>query len=184
VTVEFSIAFHGTFRVGTGYGRAGADESYDPDDPLPASSLKGVMRAAAEQLLDLPAGVVEQVYGGPRQPSPWSWSSARLDGPPTVPHLRVRIHIDDLTHTAKEDFLLACHETHATSASFQVRQSGFLADADRARHKLVLACSGQAVTAIGSDRRRGLGWVTVRCVTVPVDRDAVSRLTELRGQGA
>ena len=61
--LSFQVRFHGPFRVGTGHGREGVDAAIDPDDPLPASHLKGLMRASARKLL-LPAdSLLDEVFG-------------------------------------------------------------------------------------------------------------------------
>lgn len=77
-----TLTFHSAFRVGTGDADGTAHATIDRDEPVPASSLKGLMRASAERLLPYRPEVVEAVFGTPRRPSPWHWSPARFDRPP------------------------------------------------------------------------------------------------------
>lgn len=77
-----TLTFHSAFRVGTGDADGTAHATIDRDDPVPASSLKGLMRASAERLLPYRPEIVEAVFGTPRRPSPWHWSPAQFDGPP------------------------------------------------------------------------------------------------------
>ena len=51
--LEFTITFYAPFRVATGVAARGIDAPVDSNHPLPASSLKGVMRAAARDVLEL-----------------------------------------------------------------------------------------------------------------------------------
>lgn len=176
-TLDFQIVFHGPFRIGTGRASEGRNESIDTAHPLPASSLKGAMRAAAVQVLCAPPWLVAAVFGGAHRSSPWSWSAGELQGSDT-PRPRVRIRIDPGTHTAAEDFIAVADELHPTSATFRLRQRDHIDDEERHAHELLLACAGQAVTALGADRRRGMGWVSVRCVSHRVDADLVRRLKE------
>lgn len=96
--VAVRIVFHGPFRVGTGLSAPGVRQSVDPADLLPASSLKGLMRASAARLLPARADVVDEVFGlrhadraaDPARPggahrrrgwdgsSPWHWSGAHF----------------------------------------------------------------------------------------------------------
>jgi CRISPR/Cas system CSM-associated protein Csm3 (group 7 of RAMP superfamily) len=77
-----TLTFHSAFRVGTGDADGTAHATVDRDDPVPASSLKGLMRASAERLLPYRPEVVAAVFGTPRRPCPWHWSPARFDRPP------------------------------------------------------------------------------------------------------
>jgi hypothetical protein len=42
-----------------------------------------------------------------------------------------------------------------------VRRRGVISGGRVALHEAVLCASARAITALGSDRRRGLGWVSV-----------------------
>ncbi|GGZ83507.1 hypothetical protein GCM10010389_21700 [Streptomyces echinoruber] len=77
-----TLTFHSAFRVGTGDADGTAHATVDRDDPVPASSLKGLMRASAERLLPYRPEVVAAVFGAPRRPCPWHWSPARFDRSP------------------------------------------------------------------------------------------------------
>lgn len=163
--MRFEITFHTPFRVASGQAGVGVDSTVDRKLLLPASSLKGVMRSAACDLLRLPKVWVKRVYGTGWQPSPWSWSDAELHPAEPVVRPRARVRIQPDTSTVTEGALAVAEEVLAHRALFSVDLSGWLATADRPRHEAVLVASARAVTAVGGNRRRGLGWVSV----TPVD---------------
>lgn len=237
VRLWVDIAFHGPFRVGTGLAAAGVTGGVDPADLLPASTLKGLMRASAARLLPDRPDLVEQVFGmrpadrpaglgnTGREPraargfdagSPWHWSSAAVhhrlaqspadddSGPQAVGNpeagsvlaspdpspepdpsgLRVtpraRIAIDADSGAARRDFLAVDHEVWVRSATFAITQTGHLSDGQIRVHRVVLACAAAGVHALGADRRRGRGWVTLRPRDPAVDAALLAELMGLR----
>ena len=50
-TIELDIRFNTAFRISQGYGQGEVDDVIDEENPLPATSLKGVMRDAARMVL-------------------------------------------------------------------------------------------------------------------------------------
>ncbi|WP_159032977.1 RAMP superfamily CRISPR-associated protein [Streptomyces fodineus] len=149
-----TLTFHSAFRVGTGNADGTAHATIDRDTPVPASSLKGLMRASAERLLPYRPEVVDAVFGTPRRPCPWHWSPARFAPPPgpwdpTHPQdqrrprgagpepeaetdadltppvaLRARVKIDPATGTALGDHLVFAEEMSAATARFTVTRTG------------------------------------------------------------
>ena len=244
--LRVDIAFHGPFRIGTGLAAPGVTGGVDPADLLPASTLKGLMRASAARLLPQRQDLVEQVFGmRPADPpagatdaarvswaargfdgaSPWHWSSAAVadhepdhdshgnlgaarepdadvaagpagpEGGPQPPdpaspprhkaaRLRVtpraRIAIDADSGAARRDFLAIEHEVWARSASFVITQTGHLSTEQLRTHRIVLACAAAGVHALGADRRRGRGWVTLRPRDPAVDPGLLAELLSLR----
>lgn len=165
--MKFAIEFHTPFRVASGHAGDGADTTVDPASPLPASSLKGVMRSAARDLLELAEPWVNAVFGVAWQPSPWSWSDAkpiRAELPAPI-RVRARIQIADESFTTRKGALAIAEEVMAHRAEFTVIRTGWITPDLRTAHETILLASARAVTAIGGDRRRGLGWVSV----TPVD---------------
>ena|ERR1051326_2838640 len=158
--MKFTITFHEPFRVATGRAHHGLDDTVDPDNPLPASSLKGLMRAHATHLLDIHDALVNEVFGSPANRSPWWWSDATIDTQVEL-RIRTRLAIDATTHTAAENALFTAGELWPHTASFRVERRGPADGIDLDLHEIVLAASAQAITALGSDRRRGLGWVGI-----------------------
>lgn len=163
--MRFEMTFHTPFRVGSGHAGDGSDTTVDPGALLPASSLKGLMRSAARDLLSLPPRWIEQVFGTGWQPSPWSWSDALIiahaDGEQPPVRARARILIDPAMSTAEAGALLIADEVLAARAEFTIEQSGWIDPALADSHRAVLIAAARAVTAAGGDRRRGLGWVSV-----------------------
>ncbi|MFJ6105285.1 RAMP superfamily CRISPR-associated protein [Streptomyces sp. NPDC092359] len=174
------MTFHGPFRVATGTARPGVNAPVERSDLLPASSLKGLMRHSAEQLLPGLPRLVEQVFGGPRTPTAWAWSSARFSEEPIV-RTRVRVSLDEKTGAALRDHLLYGEEVWARTAEFDITRHAQLAEPSLSEddHLTVLACAASGVHSIGSGRRRGLGWVQCTATEPAVDTALVDRLRVL-----
>jgi len=180
VAIELGITFHGPFRVATGWAGRGADSTVDLATPLRGSSLKGVMKASARLLLPDREDLVTRVFGSPRQPSPWSWSSARVVDPKA--RKRARVAIDPDRHVAVEGGLFFSEEIWATRATFEI--TPLLGVADRRAQELVLMASAHGVHTLGGDRRRGLGWVTVEALQPALDSAAFEEFLRLRSRHA
>jgi CRISPR/Cas system CSM-associated protein Csm3 (group 7 of RAMP superfamily) len=182
VAVRFEIEFHTPFRVSSGQAGEGSDAAVDRAALLPGSSLKGVMRSAARDLLRFPGPLVEAVFGAPGRESPWGWSDAALAGDPVI-RPRTRIQIGDGTGTVIPGALLVADEVLAVKAEFSVERTGWIAPAERPAQETVVLAAARAVTAVGANRRRGIGWVTVTPVE-PAWRDAhVRAAAALAGTG-
>jgi CRISPR/Cas system CMR subunit Cmr4 (Cas7 group RAMP superfamily) len=154
--LTYTVTFHGPFRVSTGQARTGVDAAVDPQALLPASSIKGIMRASAHRLI--PDDLVEAVFGAPGAPSPWAWTSGRFDERPTIAD-RVRIALTD--GVATEGALLINEEVWARSCTFTIDQTHHLDDETRTLHRDVLDFAARSTHFLGADRRRGLGSVTI-----------------------
>ncbi len=174
--MKFEMTFHSPFRVASGRAGDGANSTIDRATPLPASTLKGLMRSAARDLLGVPEEWVRMVFGSDHVPSPWSWSDAKvLDPGDLTVRVRARIQVDDDTATAVEGALAIADEVLAHRAEFSVTRSGWIPDHTQL-HQDILVAAARAVTAVGGDRRRGLGWVAVTPVDPPWSSDMVNRL--------
>jgi hypothetical protein len=185
--INFTVSFHGPFRVGAAYARDGVDAALDHDEPLPADHLKGVMRAAACSLLAIDGQdpwAVAEVFGSARAPSPWSWSSATVDeasGQTWTISRRHRVTIDPDTHSARKDHLVLGEQAWAPTAGFQVARVGLLnGTLAEDEHVLILRCAAAAVHGLGAWRRRGLGWVGIIPKNDTISAYDVRRLLMLR----
>jgi hypothetical protein len=175
ITIGFSVRFHQPFLVRGGLAGERADAIARVDTALPASSLKGAMRAGA-RVLDVAPALVDAVFGSPT-PAPggsgraaWAWTDA---GPATAftTQLRARNRIDAGTGVALAEALTVSEEhwqQDGPPASFAIEQLRPLDPAELERHTVVLHAAAHAVTALGSWRNRGMGTVTIRPVT-PLD---------------
>lgn len=164
VALKFQITFHTPFRIASGRASDGSDTAVDRGALLPASSIKGLMRSAARDLLKFPEGQVEKVFGTAWRPSPWAWSDARVIGSPGAEadiRSRARIRIEPSTATVARGALLIADEAHAAGAEFSIDRTGWIDLSDAGEHETILLAAARAITAVGGDRRRGLGWVTV-----------------------
>lgn len=157
--IEVTVDFHGPFRIAQGAADDGVDVTARADR-VPASSLKGVMRAAADHRLALPETVVQRIFGTSQAASPWAWTDLVLDG--QVLRTRTRVPLDPTTRTARKGGLLVAQEVWCRSSqSFRIEWCG---DGNRrtSHDDLLLAGIALAVKSLGSARRRGLGWVSMR----------------------
>jgi hypothetical protein len=177
--LDFEIVFHTAYAV-------------DQRREIPGSELKGLMLDAARDL-GLRWPVIQAVFGGhaqpgsltgPTTPSPWAWSDVSFTAE-LVRRSRSRIRIDPATGTVADGALVSVAEfgggPGAPVGRFTIERilplsdaAGGLAEAD---HVDVLEACARTVTALGGDRRRGLGWVSV--CRVNAGPDSPERLTAL-----
>ncbi|MGH3528589.1 MAG: RAMP superfamily CRISPR-associated protein [Pseudonocardiaceae bacterium] len=172
--LDFEITFLSPFRVSTGEAAPGLDATIDRHNALPASSLKGVMRATASKLLGDNAPLIGEVFGSDQHPCRWHWSKAGPLDEWAGPTVAARVTIGD-NHTATRDMLALAEETYAPRATFQVTATTRFEPEQLELHRIVLAVAGQATRSLGAARRRGLGWVSVSCSTVALPPSAVQR---------
>lgn len=170
-SLTFTIDFHGPFHVGSGDAAANVDRVLDREHLLPGTSLKGLMRAEAEERLGLNPNAVAQVFGtraaapgqggiaaADRRPSPWRWVDATVDAAEFG--LLTRVQVDPRGH-AERGFLMLGETVWATSATFLVELMSPLPIEDLQTHQTILRASARSVTGLGGGRRRGEGWCTV-----------------------
>lgn len=172
--LNFEITFLSPFRVSTGEAAPGLDATIDPDNALPATSLKGVMRATATKLLGEKTPLIGEVFGSNEHPCLWHWSDARPFGEWARPMVAARVEIGE-NHTATRDMLALAEETHAPRATFQITSTAWMEPEQLELHSIVLAIAGRATRSLGASRRRGLGWVAMTCSTVALPPSAVQR---------
>lgn len=183
VQLDFDVDFHGPFHVATGTSDLGSDRTVDRRAPLPASSLKGLMRAHAHGVLKIHDGLVEQIFGARGRSSSWAWSDASFDTFETRRAARIRIS-DGESGLVDERFLMIGEHVWASSATFSVRQLRSMSVEDSDAQQLVLRAAALSISALGGGRRRGEGWVSIR----PTGADGWTwqetvRLMRLRGTG-
>jgi CRISPR/Cas system CMR subunit Cmr4 (Cas7 group RAMP superfamily) len=158
-TLRFEIDFHGPVKVGTGRAGGGRDDTIDPDLPLPASTLKGLMRAECLRLFG--PQHTERAFGVARSPSAWHWSDATLTPDPQV-LVGARVRLDSDAGAAERGGLFLTEHIWPDSAAYSVIRMARL-DPDQAEQQAdVITASALSVHSIGADRTRGFGWVSVR----------------------
>lgn len=187
-TLILELRFHGPFHVLTGSAGKGIDDTVDESNPLPESEVKGLMRASATRL-EVPPGLLAEVFGVRAQDSrtdggsPWAWSCH----PPEHVQTRVRtsVPIDPATGTSRAGAIRFADELWATTMRVEVERMGWVPAERIDTHLRVLRASARGVNAVGSDRNRGYGWVTVTEVdTDPFTKANAHELAEwLHGLG-
>ena len=140
-TIDVTITFNTPFRVAQGHAGSLADETIDRENPLPATSLKGLFRDAARDLAS--DELVKEVFGARQnQESPWHFSDAQVS-------------------RAEPGALFFGEEAHATTGRAQIELTRPLPEDKHERHVALLHLAARTIDGIGSDRRRGLGWVNM-----------------------
>lgn len=180
-TLSFTITFHGPFHVARGAATAGLDRTVDREVPLPASSIKGVMRAEATGTLGL-GDLVSEVFGAPGRQSPWAWSDAQFALKDVGRVARNRIRPGRGGQVMPHHLMLGEH-WWARTATFTIEQAGPLDSDDLQRHSLVLRAAAASLMSLGGARNRGEGWVTVTPEGPLTDTD-LSKLADLVAGGA
>lgn len=184
-TLTFTINFHGPFHVGSGVPSQGLDRVLDRQVLLPATSLKGLMRATAAEVLGMAPGTVNVVFGtfgpnvaqqssGRRIASPWNWGDARPEGPVSI-HRGARISVTE-QGSAERGFLMLGENAWVRQASFTVSPTRQIPADALSTQRLVLRGSARAVTSLGGGRTRGDGWVTITDELAWTDQDSADLL--------
>lgn len=190
-TITLTITFNTAFRIATGRAGEGADDVIDPDNPLPASSLKGVLRDAARQLFppkltgddewrDHP--LVNEVFGwrGSQQ-SPWHFSDGEIDNPRYKS--RVRIAVGE-NRKVEPGAMFVGEELYASTASATITRVRPLSDERTELHAALLHVASRLVDGIGADRRRGLGWVSVSTDSTDIEAQVAMVMEHAQIKGA
>lgn len=185
--IDFTITFHGPFHVATGVPSAGIDSPTETSVPLPATSLKGLMRAEARDRLGIDDAYVDAIFGrstedrngSPRRSTSavWAWTDATVDSPKVTPYARIKVDEHGLT---ERGFLRFGTEVWALTATFHVEPLVALEPEVRDRHRLVLRAAARSVSSLGGDRRRGSGWVSIQDSSPWVAEDSLVLMT-MRG---
>lgn len=161
INLSFAIDFYSPFHALTGRAARGLDGVLDADAPLPASAVKGTMRASA-RALGFPDRLIRATFGHERSSSRWSWLTPTLTGLDRHGVLS-RVAIDPETGTVRPDHLQATEIRYPTGGTFDIslRSRHGLDEVDIAQQVILLAASACATKAMGAHRRRGLGWVGI-----------------------
>jgi CRISPR/Cas system CSM-associated protein Csm3 (group 7 of RAMP superfamily) len=157
---------------------------------IPGSTIKGLMLDTARDL-SIPWALIREVFGGhridiaeidsteedpasqksgPTLPSPWAWSDMEFpDGEPNETS-RSRIRINKVTGVVTDGALVLSKEYHIQGihkGSFSIERVGPVprlcppVSICEEKHLAILEATARAMTSLGGDRRRGLGWITV-----------------------
>ena len=76
------------------------------------------------------------------------------------PRIRARVSIDE-DRRAEPGALFFGEEAHATTGRAQIELTRPLPEDKHERHVALLHLAARTIDGIGSDRRRGLGWVNM-----------------------
>jgi len=146
----------------------------DPRDKkisIPATSIKGVLRAQAESVLrSLGEAVCEspqphklcndciicKIFGSPKLRSPLVFSDAKIEE--GIVDTKVGVGINRRRKTSQENFLYTIETAQA--AEFSTTAEGRFADEKDVKDAIaVLLLASSTQFAIGGNKSRGLGWI-------------------------
>ncbi|SHJ47193.1 hypothetical protein SAMN02745244_02586 [Tessaracoccus bendigoensis DSM 12906] len=158
--LRFQIDFLGPFHVSSSPDE-GLDRTVDREVPLPASGIKGLMRAQCTHILMVPTSIVDSIFGSKKCEAAWLWTDPEFATDP-IPEKVARLRLSDSDDGAAESGLLMLGEhLWATTASFTLTMRHPLEADEAARHRLVLRAAARSIVGLGGSRRRGEGWVNV-----------------------
>lgn len=159
-----ALAFTATFETqvtpASGTGREGIDVAIHKHEPIGGDRIKGLMRADAARMLQLPADVLDPVFGTASSDSPWSWTTDEI-GTTWSEHIRHRVAIDPETDAVELGNIASAQTTWAKAWRFSVEQRAWIEPTDVTWHQLVLRASASSVKHLGLWRRRGYGWLGI-----------------------
>ena len=159
LTLTFRITFKGPFLVSTGLAEGGFDMTGDHRLPLPATALKGVVKAQARDRLMLHRQVWQRIFGVAGRPARWEWREPLSSEVHLSPATRIKV---DESGRSADQFLAFAQVMWSDPLEFNVRcRDRGVPAAEVAEDLLALRAAGRSVTALGTGRRRGLGWVQV-----------------------
>ena len=170
--ITFTVTFHGPFHVGTGNPEAGMDRPVDRGALLPATSLKGLMRAEAAEILGVRSSLIAEIFGQAGLAGAWWWEDASVEPvpgnskPETLVGRAARIVVGD-NGVVEDGFLVLGEHVWSERATFRVGPLRALAPETSTRHTTILRAAARSVTALGGARRRGEGWVSITDDTGP-----------------
>lgn len=157
-TLGYRIEFRSPFRIATGDPGGGLDSRVDKDRPLPASTLKGLMRVAAERLVGSDHRLIAEVFGASGDAGQWRWKHGQVAD--LRAGVRSRIAIDVKSRTVAYETLQRAEFLEASEATFEIEFDGPVREPS-ADHIALLDAAAQSTLSLGSDRNRGFGWVHV-----------------------
>ncbi|MDQ1248256.1 MAG: hypothetical protein QG597_2628 [Actinomycetota bacterium] len=208
--LDLDLVLHTPVHVGTGVSRLGVHETLDRRVPVPASSVKGVMRAAAVDLLtagrdpyraaaetapepddehgragdvaDEHPPLVRAVFGDRGAASPWHWSDpAPVSARPgDEVEHRTRIRIDPHTGTVLDGALVVTEVFPPGTLRLSVTRRHPVEAADLAAHHALLLLSALLVDGVGGGRSAGLGWAGLTPISRTTTPDLARLVQEVR----
>ena len=160
--MKFSIKFFGPFLIGGVAPGDGFDMRIDRDAPIPASSLKGRLRAEAKHMLRINNNVLEEIFGTTKRCGQWWFSDVDVKHPTFELANRVAMDSENPDSGRPDEHQLVFFEQcWAKSATFTIEPFGLLDQEKEKQHQAVLQAAALSVTNIGGMRRRGHGWVAI-----------------------
>ncbi|MFV0405947.1 MAG: hypothetical protein ACK5LN_03860 [Propioniciclava sp.] len=177
--LDFTITFRSPFAVATGVARDGLDTTVNVTEPLPATALKGLIRAHLRDSLGASPTQVAQIFDSGDQVR-WIFSSAEFPDVVDINHW-ARVKVDDFGR-AEERHLMVGEQAGAATASFAITWEG-PGNPPEAETR-ALRASARCVTSLGSHRRRGMGWVSITDALPWTEKDSRCLLDWLSNEGS
>ena len=153
--ITFTVTFHEPFAVSSGNSDDGLDVTVDSANPLPGSVMKGLLRAHARDWLGMGPAQVDSIFGSRTQQSPWVFNDVLLTAKVSLWN-RVEVDPDG---RSQERSLVVGQQNWADCGTFSCEWLG--GGQAPAAHVLILRAAARDVVSLGTNRRRGLGWVSI-----------------------
>lgn len=161
-TLSFSMRTLSPALTSTGHPLDGFDVVTDVDEPLDGRTLKGLIKATCRTHLGVPDAQIDEIFGTTTATSMWSFDVGPPANSMAVHTARVQIGEGG---TAVKDMLVLARAVDFDGLRLDLSPSPLLLDSQRSkqlqRHAIILTAATLSLRSIGSQRRRGVGWVEV-----------------------
>lgn len=173
--LRFAITFHEPFAISTGTPDEGLDVTVDMDNAFPGSVVKGLLRGHAEHWLGISSPELDRIFGSGAKGCQWVFEDAKLTR--ATRSIWNRIEVDD-DGRSEDGSIVTGQQVWATGGTFECEWLG--AGDPPAADVLVLRAAARDIVSVGSNRRRGFGWVSVEddAEWTAADTDNLRKLME------
>jgi len=130
------------------------DTTIDPENPLPSTAVKGLLKSHLRHSLRVPEEMVASIFHS-EDDQRWVFSDGRVQ---VKVNAWTRVQVDDDGRSA-ERLLMVGEQAFAETGELVVTWVGRGPAPEQ--EVRALRAAARCVTSLGSHRRRGLGWVSL-----------------------
>lgn len=175
--LTFNISFKGPFLIGGAAPGDGFNARPDTDVLIPATSIKGRLRAEATHVLGINEELVDDIFGTADNDGKWWFSDVDVDDPVFEIGNRVALDKDNPESGRADDHQLVFFQhCWADTGKFTIEPLVTIAPEEQQKHEAVLEAAARSVTNLGGMRRRGHGWVEILRAGAGDSDDALIKL--------